>query len=111
MAKYVERALKKFPTILDLNQGNISQTCRHLKISRSTYDRLYNTDKEFAKACDEVQEILLDDAESVLHKQIAEGNTAALIFFLKTKGKSRGYIERSEVDARINQDLRIVIRE
>jgi len=31
-------------------------------------------------------------------KQIQEGQTAATIFYLKTKGKARGYVERSEID-------------
>jgi hypothetical protein len=32
------------------------------------------------------------------HAQIKENSTAATIFFLKTKGKKRGYIERQEID-------------
>jgi len=32
-----------------------------------------------------------------LHKQIGEGNTSATIFYLKTKGKNRGYVERQEI--------------
>ena len=33
-----------------------------------------------------------------MHKQIADNSTAATIFFLKTKGKTRGYTEKSEID-------------
>lgn len=33
-----------------------------------------------------------------LIKQIKRGNMTAVIFYLKTKGKSRGYIERHEID-------------
>ena len=38
-----------------------------------------------------------DFAESELMKLIKDGNVAATIFFLKTQGKARGYIERQEV--------------
>jgi hypothetical protein len=33
----------------------------------------------------------------MLFKLIKEGNVAATIFYLKTQGKQRGYIERQEV--------------
>ena len=46
---------------------------------------------------EDLQDITLDFAESQLHKQIKDGNTTATIFLLKTKGKKRGYIERSEI--------------
>jgi hypothetical protein len=43
--------------------------------------------------------VALDLAESKLHEEILGGNTAAIIFFLKTKGKKRGYVERQEVES------------
>jgi hypothetical protein len=42
--------------------------------------------------------VALDFAESQLHKQIQSGEVSSTIFYLKTKGKKRGYVERSEVD-------------
>ena len=66
-------------------------------INRSThYDWLKN-DPEYASQVKALENIVLDFAESELHKQIKDGNTTATIFLLKTKGKSRGYIERQEV--------------
>jgi hypothetical protein len=46
---------------------------------------------------EELSEVAIDFAESHLHKLIKDGNPAATIFFLKTKGKGRGYIERQEI--------------
>ena len=44
----------------------------------------------------DAREDALDLAESKLMKAIDDGNITAIIFFLKTRGKSRGYSERSE---------------
>jgi len=38
-----------------------------------------------------------DFVEGELYKQIKRGNIAAIIFYLKTQAKDRGYVERQEV--------------
>ena len=45
-----------------------------------------------------MQNVALDFAESQLHKQIQDNSTSATIFYLKTQGKKRGYVERQELD-------------
>jgi hypothetical protein len=51
----------------------------------------------FKRKVDDISNIALDFAESQLHKQIGDQNTSATIFYLKTKGKKRGYVERQEI--------------
>ena len=53
-------------------------------------------DEEFKKSVDSIEDIALDFAESQLHKQIKDGNVTATIFYLKTKGTKRGYIEKHD---------------
>lgn len=63
-------------------------------------DTIYNRSKvspAVAQAMVTESEHAVDVAEIQLLKQINEGNIAALIFFLKTKGKGRGYVERHEI--------------
>jgi hypothetical protein len=48
--------------------------------------------------------IVVDAAELHLYKAIQEGEQWAIQFILKTKGKSRGYFEKSE-NANIDLDL------
>jgi hypothetical protein len=48
---------------------------------------------------DEIQEAMLDLVEAKLREKVNEGNMTAIIFYLKTKGKQRGYVERSEQTA------------
>lgn len=55
--------------------------------------------KKFAtakQALEAERESVKDFAENALYKQINEGNTTAIIFYLKTQAKDRGYVERQE---------------
>ena len=75
----------------------VTTACKTVGIDRQTHYNWMNKDLKYKKAVEDLQNITLDFAESQLHKQIKEGNTTATIFLLKTKGKKRGYVERSEV--------------
>lgn len=78
--------------------GNITQSCKIVGVSRDTYYSYYNKDTDFAMACDDCENIALDFVESQLHQQIKNGVPSSTIFFLKTKGKKRGYVERKEIE-------------
>ena len=88
--------------------GNISATCKEVGISRETFYRWMREDKKFETKVSEVGEANIDFAESMLLKNIREGKETSLIFFLKTKGKNRGYIERTEHDVTINPFLELM---
>ena len=77
--------------------GMISVTCDATGISRQTYYNWKDTDPEFAQGIEEIEERNLDFAEMKLMSAIREGKTAELLFFLKTKGKRRGYIEGTQL--------------
>lgn len=112
ISKKTERAKKKFAEVLRLNANNIAQTCRKLKISRNTYTKLYETDKAFKEEIDEVMEGVIDHVESKLHEQINEGNVPAIIFFLKSKAKHRGYVDRElDTGSGVTQNFRIVMED
>jgi ACT domain-containing protein len=83
---------------LEKSLGVVTVACKQSDIPRSTYYKWLKEDQEFAKAVKEIENIALDFAESLLHSQMRDGNTSATIFYLKTKGKKRGYVERQELD-------------
>ena len=83
---------------LENSLGVVTLACKQADIPRSTYYKWLKEDQDFAQAVKEIENIALDFAESQLHTQIKDGSTSATIFYLKTKGKKRGYIERSELD-------------
>tara|TARA_Y100000114_G_scaffold136942_1_gene138824 strand:+ start:3508 stop:3852 length:345 start_codon:yes stop_codon:yes gene_type:complete len=83
---------------LENSLGVVTIACKQADVPRSTYYKWLKEDQEFAKAVKEIENIALDFAESQLHTQIKDGSTPATIFYLKTKGKKRGYVERNELD-------------
>ena len=94
------RHIKKESLIeaLEASLGIVTVACKAAGIPRSTYYKWLKEDEQFNKQVQDISNIALDFAESQLHTQISDGSTAATIFYLKTKGKKRGYIERNELD-------------
>jgi hypothetical protein len=76
---------------LESSLGIVSKACETIGISRKTHYDWIKDDPEYAKAVDELSNLVLDFAESNLHKQIEEGNSTSTIYLLNHKGKSRGY--------------------
>lgn len=83
---------------LNKSLGIVSTACLKTKISRSRYYEWYASDPEFKKEVDAIVDVALDFAESKLLQSINNGSDTATIFYLKTKGKNRGYIEKQEID-------------
>ena len=88
---------------LQKSLGVVTSACKKAGVGRTQFYQWLKDDPEFKKKVDDVENVALDFAESQLHKQIADGNTSATIFYLKTKGKHRGYIERQDVNLTNNE--------
>jgi hypothetical protein len=82
---------------LEKSLGIVTTACKQVGISRETHYRWLREDEEYKAAVDSLQDMVLDFAESQLHKQIQGGEVTSTIFYLKTKGKKRGYVERQEI--------------
>jgi len=90
---------------LERSLGIVSTAAKMVSIDRSTHYAWIKADTDYKKAVDSIQDSVLDFAESHLYKLVKEGNPAATIFFLKTKGKKRGYIERQEIEIQEKKPL------
>ena len=92
----------RFLSALSDAAGNVSVACKSSGVeSRTTYYRwLQNPD--FANAAEAIKDESIDYVESKLMKAISEDNITAIIFYLKTQGKKRGYIETTENQLSLN---------
>jgi cell division inhibitor SulA len=82
---------------LEKHLGNVTTSCRAVGIHHSTHYEWIQKDKKYKDKVISLQEVTKDFAESKLMKLIEGGDTSATIFFLKTRAKDRGYIERTEL--------------
>lgn len=85
----IEKAITK-------SRGIVSNIAKSLKVDWGTahnYIKKYNLQSNLQNQ----RESLLDLAESKLIENISNNDNTAIIFFLKTQGRGRGYNERVEV--------------
>jgi hypothetical protein len=87
--------------------GNMASVARKFNCHRSLVWQYVDGDPKLRELTEELTETFIDIAESELFKQIREGNTAAIIFFLKTKARHRGYSERLELIPLNRQDIEV----
>lgn len=89
---------KRMLAALEMHLGIVSMAAKEARVGRSTHYLWMKEDEEYRKQVEEMQELALDTVENHLMLNIKDGDTTAAIFYLKTKGKKRGYIERTEID-------------
>lgn len=95
--------------------GIVTDACKKTKTPRSTYYKWLNEDAEFKAAIQDTQEEAIDFVEGKLFQKIngvtmgkidddgelqvyeIPPSDTAIIFYLKTKAKQRGYVERTEI--------------
>lgn len=112
---------KEMLIALEARLGNVTNACKDVGIARSTHYEWYNGDEDYKAAVDDISELTIDFVEDKLHQRIngvegvkygADGSpvtyeippdTTAIIFFLKTRAKHRGYIEKSQMDLNVNK--------
>jgi len=111
---------------LEKTMGNATEACAMVGINRTTHYDWYNNDPDYHAAVDSVAELALDYVEGKLFELIDgpkrevmtdEGpitikdapTPSAVIFYMKTKGKKRGYVERQEITGADNEPIKIII--
>jgi len=88
--KQIEEALKK-------TGGFYTFAAKELGCCYQTVSTCVRESPYLQKVKQEIEEEILDIAEIQLIKKIRKGNIGAISFYLKYKGKDRGYTERHEI--------------
>lgn len=105
MAKNLQNLQTKKDLFLDAFKstlGIVSQACEKVGISRVTFYDWCSTDLDFKSKVDEINDMQIDFVESKLLQNINKNDTTASIFYLKTKGKKRGWSEKANEDDETN---------
>ena len=111
---------KQMIEALQVSLGIVTSACKAVGISRITHYQWLKDDEDYKTEVESISDIALDFVESKLFQKITgvtvqsgldkEGepivyevppSDTACIFYLKTKGKNRGYIERTEFDHKV----------
>ena len=80
---------------LRASDGNLTAAATKLGVTRQgVYD--YIDRYKLQEVLDQSREKMADEAVGQLHRLVRDGNLGAVIFYLKTQAKSRGYTERIE---------------
>ena len=83
---------------LEKTLGIVTSACILAKVSRSQHYHWMNIDPEYKTNVLDMDNVALDFAETSLHEQIKDKVPSSTIFYLKTKGKRRGYIETTSIE-------------
>ena len=77
------------------SDGNLTAAATKLGVTRQgVYD--YIDRYKLQDVLDQSREKMADEAVGQLHRLVRDGNLGAVIFYLKTQAKSRGFTERIE---------------
>lgn len=91
--------------VLDKKAGLLAPTAKAIGISRRCLYNWIEASPKLKQAVKDARETVIDMAESVLMEKIQGKETVATLFYLKTIGRDRGYVERQEYAEHKEQPL------
>lgn len=97
LSKKREQTCQRIIEALQESKGLLTLAAHKAGVSYSTVKRYATEFPTVREAVQDAKESMLDFTESKLYEKIKFGDTACLIFYLKTQAKHRGYVERQEV--------------
>ena len=91
--------------------GIVSPACKEAGVSRERFYHYYKEDEEFKQAVDDIQNIQIDFVENQLFKKIKDGSEKSIHFYLRYRGKHRGYtdsVDLTSAGKELNPEVKII---
>jgi hypothetical protein len=76
--------------------GIVTSACQKAEISRQTHYDWLKSDPIYKSRVDEIAEMAIDFVETKMFEGVNNNDSGLIKYYLSTKGKSRGYVERQE---------------
>lgn len=109
MTKKWKPKTKHVIEVLEKMRGNKKRAAIELGINRMTLHRYIEKSPTVKAAYLDIKEGAIDDAELMLESRMQQSDTL-LIFYLKTQGKGRGYVERVEQTGKDGEAVEYAVR-
>lgn len=95
--KQPEKYKKLLLEALERTMGIVTPACKEVGISRDRFYTYYNSDEEFRRKVDDIQDIQVDFVEGQLFRKIREGSERSILFYMRYRGKKRGYSDSVDI--------------
>lgn len=102
-----ERTAARIIKALKETNGLLTMAAAKSGIGYRTVCRYVAEFPSVREAAQDAKESMLDFAEGKLYTKIKAGDNIAILFYLKTQGKARGYIERQEFANPTGESFRV----
>jgi hypothetical protein len=89
--------------------GVVTTACKKVGITRETHYHWFNTDEGYKNRVMDIKNIAIDFVESKMFAAINNGDSSLTKYYLSTQGKSRGYVEKMEVDNQVTMVKPVII--
>jgi len=97
---------QKMLNALEASLGVVTMASKTSGVPRRDHYHWLKTDEKYREAVESLEDICLDLAENKLHKLIEMMEPSAIYFFLKCKGKKRGYVEKADINMNHSGELK-----
>lgn len=81
---------------LERNDGHLGRVAEDMDVSFTMLVSWVDSDPQLQAFTMQLREVLVHDAEQVLHSHLKQGSLQAAQFTLSTLGRNKGYVKRSE---------------